>query len=117
MGSAEKRKRRESEDPEEKRAKKAKRKTEIREHNEAVAKAGLIAQSIFPVGSCTCGGTLFLYLSSQDENIRKIYCDSCEEIRDVFEPKDGPIFFVSPQKQAELLVQAYGEEKMASVRT
>ena len=72
-------------------------------------------KNIFPVGSCTCGGSLFLYLQSKDENIKNIYCDKCDIVYDAFNPKDGPIFFVSPLKQVEVLKDAYGVEKIEAL--
>jgi len=71
---------------------------------------------MFPVGSCTCGGTLFLYLGSEGDNVKNIYCTDCHSVLDVFHPKDGPIFFVGPTKQAELLESTYGMEAVRKFR-
>jgi coenzyme F420-reducing hydrogenase gamma subunit len=70
------------------------------------------AENIFCVGSCTCGGNLFLYLRSQDENIQNIYCDKCDNILNAFLPKQGPLFFISPLQQVEVLAKIYGSEKI-----
>jgi hypothetical protein len=88
-----------------------------RESKNKRRKEKAIAASIFPVGSCTCGGTLFLYLNSDDENVFNIYCTECHEIRDVREPKDGPIFWVTPQNQLKVLEEAYGIEKIQELTT
>jgi hypothetical protein len=67
--------------------------------------------NIFPVGSCICeGGSLFLYLASNPENIFNIYCTNCEKVYDVRDPRDGPIFFVSPEQQVNVLKEVYGED-------
>lgn len=75
-------------------------------------KASAIAKSIFPIGSCSCGGTLFLYLDSKPENRFTIYCTDCNRTYDVRYPKEGPIFFVKPGMQMKVLEEAYGAEEI-----
>lgn len=85
------------------------KKERARVHNLSIE----LSQSIFPVGSCNCGGTLFLYLKSEDENVFKIRCTKCDDELDVRFPRDDVSYILTPQKQMDLLVEAYGEERVS----
>jgi hypothetical protein len=97
----------------EKRLRKYGKKNAVKQYNEAKD----ISDFIMPIGQDTCGGTLFLYLKSNDENVFRIYCDNpnCKNEYDVRTPKDGPIFWVKPDMQKQTLIENYGEDKINSL--
>jgi hypothetical protein len=74
-----------------------------------------LAKNILPIGSCPCGGTLFLYLKSEPKNVFTMYCTECQRTYSVLDPKDGPIFFIKPSDQVRVLEEAYGAELIRSL--
>jgi hypothetical protein len=75
-----------------------------------------VVDNLFPMGVCSCGSNLFMYLNSSDENIYNIYCDNpggCG-ISDIRDPVDGDRYFWSPQDIVDELAKRYGSERIAA---
>jgi hypothetical protein len=75
-------------------------------------------QSMVPVGACLCGGTLYMYLKSEDSNIFNVYCthNDCG-VTDIRHPHDGDVYFKPGPKGVidSLLVDAYGRDKIEAL--
>lgn len=74
-----------------------------------------ILENILPIGKCTCEGTLFMYLKSEDQNILNIYCDKCDIIRKCSDDLPDDMFFITPVMQMEVLKKVYGDEKLSQL--
>jgi hypothetical protein len=68
-----------------------------------------IKDNILPIGTCSCGETLFMYLKSEWDNIPKYYCynKTCES-GDIRNPKDGDNFFFALPEIAKVIIDNYG---------
>jgi hypothetical protein len=76
-----------------------------------------ISKNLLYIGECECKGNLFMYLSSQEENMFKIYCTSCEKVLDfrkIDEYENLKLFF-SIRDIISTLEKSYGPELMEKI--
>jgi hypothetical protein len=85
-----------------------KKKNNAKTHNSSLE----IINNLLYVGQCECGGELFMYLKSQEENIYNIYCSKCVNrlnFKHIDEYDQIHLFFL-PSAILNTLKQTYGEE-------
>lgn len=67
-----------------------------------------VAEDMYTVGICRCGGSLNAYLGSKPENRFNIYCTKCGSISDIRVPKAGDDYNLQTgQTPLQVLIEGY----------
>jgi hypothetical protein len=73
-----------------------------------------LLSKMIPVGSCQCGGSLYIYLESAPENMYNVYCthNDCG-VSDIRSPHPGDVYYKGVQAVVDFIKRSYGEDEVA----